>query len=249
MEPFGELRGWYFCGRARALSEIIEWMTEPPDGDLRARLVTGRPGSGKSAVLGRLIVMSNSRLREQVPQEEFDRAPTGTICPEGVIAGQVHVRGLTVDEVAAAVAAELGIDVLDGTSLLLALSEERLPTDRVLVVDAVDESAAPDALVRGLLVPLTRLARRTGLRMVIGTRPGQGRRIVRAFGQSIVEVDLDSADYVDEDDLSDYAERLLTAAGERQMAPTPYSGRADVARRRARARSLSTCLEDSRDCP
>lgn len=235
VEPFGELTGWYFCGRARVMAQIIGWLAEPSDGDVRARLITGGPGSGKSAILGRLVVMSNPRLRARVPQEEFDRAPTGTICPEGAITGQVHARGLTVDEVGVAVAAELGIDAHDGTSLLLALAEAESPNRRVLVVDAVDESATADILVRALLVPLARLARRTGLRMIIGSRPGPEHRLIRAFGRSAVELDLDSAGFADQEDLREYAERLLTSAGENRLVPTPYSDRPDIARAVGRA--------------
>lgn len=52
--PFGTLSGWYFYGRVRALSEIVGWLSDLSGGDTRARLVTGGPGAGKSAVLGRV---------------------------------------------------------------------------------------------------------------------------------------------------------------------------------------------------
>jgi hypothetical protein len=54
--------GDYFVGREKALTAINEFLnSECPD--LRARVVTGGPGSGKSAVLGRLVV--NLRRGEQ----------------------------------------------------------------------------------------------------------------------------------------------------------------------------------------
>jgi hypothetical protein len=106
--PFGTLSGWYFCGRVRALSKIVGWLGDLSGDDTRARLVTGGPGSGKSAVLCRLVVMSHPELRPRVPPEEIARAPTGTVCPLGAINGPVHARGRTVNEVAAAVAREVG---------------------------------------------------------------------------------------------------------------------------------------------
>jgi WD40 repeat protein len=236
VEPFGTLLGWYFCGRVRALTELVGWLVDRPPEDPRTRLVVGAPGSGKSAILGRLAVMSDRGTRSRVPQQELDDAPAGTVCPAGAVAGQVHVRGLTVDEVALAIADQAGIDATDCASLLVGLSEVGPTPVRVVLVDAVDESVDPEALVRSLLAPLARMAGHSGLRMVIGSRPGAGRRLVRAFGRSAVEVDLDSPRYCERADLVAYAERLLTAAGENDnAATTPYRARAEVTRTVAEA--------------
>jgi hypothetical protein len=117
--PFGTLSGWYFCGRVQALSEIVTWLSDPGRSDTRVRVVTGGPGSGKSAVLGRLVVMSHPELRSRVPPAEIARAPAGTVCPLGAISGRIHTRGRTVNEVAAAVAREVGIEAHDSDSLLV----------------------------------------------------------------------------------------------------------------------------------
>jgi len=78
----------------------------------------------------------------------------GTVCPLGVINGRVHVRGRTVDEVAAVVAREVGIEADGSDSLLVGLSDRTPSPPLGVVVDAVDEAAAPERLVRDLLVPL-----------------------------------------------------------------------------------------------
>src|SRR5580704_14465214 len=47
--------GDFFEGRVTALAELSGWIASPL-GDGRARVVTGKPGSGKSALLGRLFM-------------------------------------------------------------------------------------------------------------------------------------------------------------------------------------------------
>ena len=51
--------GWYFTGRQAALAELTGWLTDPA-ADTRLRVVTGDPGSGKSAVLGRLVTLADT---------------------------------------------------------------------------------------------------------------------------------------------------------------------------------------------
>jgi hypothetical protein len=66
--PWQVRGGSYFTGRVRVLSELAGWLGQPDSGDGRARVVTGGPGSGKSAVLGRLVCLADLRMRgELVP--------------------------------------------------------------------------------------------------------------------------------------------------------------------------------------
>jgi len=146
-----------------------------------------------------------------------------------------------VNEVAAAVAREVGIEAHDSDTLLIALSDRAPSPPFGVVIDAVDEAAAPERLVRELLVPLARMAERADVRLLVGTRPGQDRRLVRAFGRNAVEVDLDSTTYLEEEDLLGYAERLLLAVGEddrrgrSRRALTPYRHRPELVPTVARA--------------
>ncbi|MGH4007532.1 MAG: WD40 repeat domain-containing protein [Pseudonocardiaceae bacterium] len=145
------------------------------------------------------------------------------------------------NEVATAVAREVGIEAHDSDSLLVALSDRKPSPPLGVVVDAVDEAAAPERLVRELLVPLARMAERAGVRLLVGTRPGQDRRLVRAFGRDAVEIDLDSATYLEEKDLVGYAERLLLTVDEDEGqgrglgTSTPYRRRPELAPTVARA--------------
>jgi hypothetical protein len=46
-------RGWYFTGRTQVLYDLAAWLAGG-HADGRVRVVSGGPGSGKSAVLARL---------------------------------------------------------------------------------------------------------------------------------------------------------------------------------------------------
>ena len=51
--------GWYFTGREAALAELSGWLADPA-ADIQLRVLTGDPGSGKSAVLGRLVTLADT---------------------------------------------------------------------------------------------------------------------------------------------------------------------------------------------
>src|SRR5207302_6837750 len=53
-----------FCGRDEAKREINRWLEAPPDG--RVKIVTGVPGSGKSALLAHLIVLADPAVRRRL---------------------------------------------------------------------------------------------------------------------------------------------------------------------------------------
>jgi hypothetical protein len=59
--------GWFFTGRRQAMSQLVAWLTAAPAPADNVRVVTGGPGSGKSAVLARLVTMSDPRYRAGMP--------------------------------------------------------------------------------------------------------------------------------------------------------------------------------------
>jgi hypothetical protein len=62
-EPVG--RGWdegYFSGREQQLRELSAWLDDETAGP-RVRVVTGKPGAGKSALLGVLVCAAHPMLR------------------------------------------------------------------------------------------------------------------------------------------------------------------------------------------
>nr|WP_225954925.1 caspase family protein [Kibdelosporangium phytohabitans] len=172
--------GDFFTGRTAVLAELTGWLSAPA-GDGRARVVTGSPGAGKSAVLGRLVVRSGDRV---------DLA--------------VHARQLRVDQAVAAIAGELGVAAADPGDVLEALHARPAEQPFVLVVDAVDEAAEPGPIARELLRPMASLP---GVRLVAGVRP----EYLPSLRPAIVVLDLDRPEYTDTADIADYVTKLLLA--------------------------------------
>lgn len=232
--PSSVLSGSYFTGRVRVLTELAGWLGGTGDADARARVVTGGPGSGKSAVLGRLLWLADPSRRGGREGIRAARAPTGTVPPLGVISVAVHARGRTVDEVAAEVAQALGIQESGAGGLIAALRDRWPARPAVVVVDAVDEAADPYRLIVELLEPVASAAGTTKVRLLAGTRPGGDNGLLRLFGASAVIVDLDSPTNLDARDIEEYAFRTLMAAEDPHVA-TPYRHRSQVAAEVARA--------------
>jgi WD40 repeat protein len=235
-EPLGrgvaqpDWRGQYFTGRTRVLKELVGWLSAPPGTMSRIRVVTGRPGSGKSAVLGRLVTLSDPVHRAKVPLGD---ASAGTVPPEGCIDVSVHAHGKTIEQILAVLAEATGIHADSPEELLLALANRvaRL----AVVVDALDEAVKPDEVARLLLRPLARSEGGAGVRLLVGTRP----HLVGLLGAAPTDIlDLDDPGYFDRGDLAEYARRCLLAeslATDDPQLPSPYQSHPELARRVAEA--------------
>ena len=55
-------QGWFFSGRKRLLAHLVDWLNVAGSG---VRIVTGPPGAGKSAVVGRLVTLSVAEYRQE----------------------------------------------------------------------------------------------------------------------------------------------------------------------------------------
>ncbi|TMR20750.1 WD40 repeat domain-containing protein [Nonomuraea turkmeniaca] len=225
--PSWPRRGWYFTGRERVLRELTGWLAAAPGADHRARLVVGDPGSGKSAVLGRIVTLSDPALRPAVPLQVLAEAPPGTLPPVGCVRAAVNAQGKTPAQVATEIAAALELSAGTPAELAAALAERELEPAGI-VVDAVDEALEPAKLVYELLEPLAAGAARTGVRLLVGTRPGTDRHLVRRFGNAAIELDLNNPDYSELGDLVTYVRRCLMAEDDPDV-PSPYRDRPDLA--------------------
>jgi WD40 repeat protein len=218
--------GWYFTGRHRVLHELSEWLSfEYSDG--RARVVTGGPGCGKSAVLARIVTLADPAYRREVLSSGTAALiDPETVPPEGVVSVAVHARKKLVSETAALISLQLGLAATDPESLLDALRSRTTKT--VVVIDALDEADEVDQIVSRLLRPLAALRQ---IFLLIGTRPDSARpgRRFRAMGESPIEIDLDNPLYIWEKDVADYVERRLLAADE-PARHTPYRHAPAIAR-------------------
>ena len=91
-------RGWRFRGRTAALTTIVAWLDRAAP-DRRVLVVTGSPGVGKSAVLGRIVTTADAEIRASLPPgDEAVRASVGSV------SCAVHAKGKTALEVAEEIA-------------------------------------------------------------------------------------------------------------------------------------------------
>jgi tetratricopeptide (TPR) repeat protein len=153
----------YFTGRKNAIEQIVNWMRCAEPGLF---VLTGPPGCGKSAVIGRIVSLSSSAERA--------RLLAGTQIPveldpgEASVDGQLHARGVTVDTASEMIAQQLGLDADGGLHVIIAEAERRSKKGDplIVVVDGLDEALgfSRDLAVE-FLAPLARRAL-----VLVGTR-------------------------------------------------------------------------------
>ncbi len=98
--PRGD-QGWYFTGRARLIRAIIDFLERAGDvGDPPASapllIVTGVKGSGKSALLGRIVTFADPVFRNHDDYRRLVKATPRDLVPrEGAIDLTIDARGKT----------------------------------------------------------------------------------------------------------------------------------------------------------
>ncbi|MFD7499857.1 caspase family protein [Streptomyces sp. NPDC059850] len=227
---FESEQGLYFSGRERVLTELVAWLTAE-HGDGKGRVVTGSPGCGKSAVLGRIVAPSDPAYRAKFAPEGVDPA---TLVPEDCVTTAVHARHKRLEEVVERIASALGTPV-DGTAALLQelTRRGRHGPPVVVVVDAVDEAGSdtaadagghgePRRITRELLRPMAEIQ---GVRLLVGTR----HELVQPLGPTFTCLDLDRPGYrAEEADVAGYVAKVLLAVEEPEVR-TPYRDRPALA--------------------
>ncbi|MGH3765961.1 MAG: hypothetical protein ACRDTX_12565 [Pseudonocardiaceae bacterium] len=207
---------WLFTGRRAVLERILAWIhTEIPG----AFVVTGSAGSGKSAVVRRIVSLSEPARRrallEHAPLEPADPDPG-----MGCIDAGVHLRGLGAHDLATVLADRLELPAPESCWRLVQ-AVAKLPYPPVLVFDGLDEAIPEQAteIVTDLLVPLSMLAN-----VLIATRPQEFRwqqqppgqpataGLGDLFGGKASIVDLD-AEPGARHDIERYLTRRLHSAG------------------------------------
>jgi WD40 repeat protein len=233
---FESEQGLYFSGRERALTQLVTWLTAA-EGDGRGRVVTGSPGCGKSAVLGRIVAPSIAWYRAKLDISDVDPA---TITPEGCVTAAVHARHKRLEEIVDRIADALGVSV-DGTAALLQeLSRRGRSSSQpvVIVIDALDEAGSgtavdaggrgePRRIAREVLRPMSEIP---GVRLLVGTR----RELIPSLGPTVTVLDLDKPDYRADEDVAGYVRKVLLAAEEPEIV-TPYRGNNALAEAVAKA--------------
>ncbi|MFJ6437829.1 AAA family ATPase [Streptomyces sp. NPDC091416] len=225
-------RDWdegYFSGRIAQLDTLTAWL----DDDTAApglRVVTGKAGAGKSALLGILLCAAHPALRRHTRPLW---AGLGDHVPgENSRIAAVHARRLGLDDITASLARQLRhITTPDALTppdeetpdtagnpaqrLLSLLPPGSRPV--TIVVDALDEALRPQDITTALLLPLARHAQTASgrLRLLVATR--EDSRFDELLGlarEAGACTDLSTiAPHQVREDVAVYAKRLLTADG------------------------------------
>lgn len=228
--------GSYFVGRRHELARISSWLASPATSSMaRMMVVTGSPGSGKSALISRAIVLSDRRLRGAVPNVNL--LPAETLPPDSSISAAVWCQNKTLEQVVSDIGARLGFNIRTAPALIEAIAARSAPL--TVAVDALDEAAEGQSrpIASDLLVPL---AATVGVRVLVATRPhpvrepegGASTTLLDTLGIDpndpqvclIIDRALDRAG-----DMRDYVLARLLATGEPDR-QTPYTDRPDLAR-------------------
>ncbi|MFI8891282.1 hypothetical protein [Streptomyces paradoxus] len=177
-----DAEAFFFSGRQGELRRIEEWLGTPRTGRHRLLAVTGRPGAGKSALLGVTVCTVHPRLRplrDRLGLRDFRPPPDPRLLA-------VHAHHLSIQDV---------VDSLHRQAQALRLPRQqsghappragapdatfeelaralREVGDVTVVVDALDEADDPDGLLRQVLLPLAGEGGDPvpGCRVLIGTR-------------------------------------------------------------------------------
>ncbi|GAB3844791.1 hypothetical protein GCM10027610_059860 [Dactylosporangium cerinum] len=207
--------GFRFTGRRAALRQIVAWLDRDAT-DRRVLVVTGSPGVGKSAVLGRVVTTADPALRAQLPSGD-----TAVRASVGSVGCAVHVKGKTALDVAAEIARAVGVALPERIEDLLSAVQERLaaePGHRLnIVIDAIDEASSPaDArlVLARVVLPLVQACGDAGVQVVCGSRRGDAAgELLSALAGAAVEIDLDDPAYFDLVDLETYTLASLRLLG------------------------------------
>ncbi len=220
---------WLFTGRHHALADACTWLNDPRP---PALVITGSPGSGKSALIGRLSILSDARLRARVPNQHA--LPPDTVPALGCITRFIHARGMTSEDLLAALSEAIGVEDARSPGELLQRLHELGPGPSLIVaVDAIDEAAGTTSnatradgsgrfpVVQQVLAPLISAAARTRLRFLLGTRS----HLLDPLGANPTSMttrvlDLDAAEYADPASVRQYVLSCLTRLEE----TSPYRG-------------------------
>lgn len=211
---FTEKPGRHFTGRRSQLRRLAPWLDDPDA--TRLCVVTGSPGTGKSALIGALMCAAHVQLAEQAAHIR-ERLPSQYRPAFHERLAAVQARQRTRAAVLNGLARQLHLpepqEEWTGESFVEAL--KGLPDPPVLVVDALDEALDPGHLTECLLLPLSLACRADGrpvCRLLLGMRPWEEFQQLRSSATAtglLVDLDRGPTDEL-EDDLAAYLDDALS---------------------------------------
>ncbi|MFK0127094.1 caspase family protein, partial [Streptomyces nigra] len=245
--------GWWFSGRHAALADLATWLNASTTGDTRTdldsspplssddcRVVTGDPGSGKTAVLGLIAALTHPERRATVPVHALG-LNAAHLPDETSVDVTIYAQKLSNAQVLDGLAAAAGVRVNTVGALLEALPDLGSGRPFTALIDALDEADTPDTLCTRILRPLIEHSRGR-IRLLLGTRPylldRLGLKAKNATHQQQI-INLDNPRYADHKALTAYAARNLLEA----HPDSPY--RHDLSQVRPVARAVAQAAGNS----
>lgn len=215
--------GYRFRGRTTALMKIVDWLDRPAP-DRRVLVVTGSPGVGKSAVLGRIVTTADAGICAELPPD--DRAVRATT---GSVHCAVHAKSKTAEEVAEEIARSTSARLPAQAAELAPAVREALSSGSRrfnVIIDALDEAAGSDQardIIEKIVLPLAKTCAEVGAQVIVGTRRQEDNGdLLTRFGSALEQVDLDDPEYFEPADLAAYALACLQLTGEERDG-NPYA--------------------------
>ena len=186
-----------FTGRTAALQGLAALAA----GDTGARMVVGRAGSGKSAVLARLVTLADRERDETALPDTAD----GTVPAAGSVDVALIAKGLLLRDVVDRLALWLDAEATSAKELVDELAARAPEHPPLLVVDQLEDAREPEEIAGHLLA---RLVEHGAARVVVGLRAADGCPIAERLRARFEEIDLDGR-YFESGDMEEYVAQLL----------------------------------------
>jgi hypothetical protein len=238
-------QGWLFSGRDRLMAELVK-ATRTSGGGVW--LVTGSAGSGKSAVLSRLVTLSDPRfvdenaaklrgisddLRPDLGAVDVAILATGRAGWE--IVNQLH--GVLCSGSVVPQQRQSGADGEAARLGEVVAAIRTAPETVCVVIDALDEAKYPQLLLTEVLAPLVEGAG-SNLKMIVGMRStGEAASDISSIADDAAKLlqptilRADRPPYWMTSDLVDYLSKVLVLSGTEH--PSPYANDRAAARQMA----------------
>lgn len=231
LEP--EEPGWFFSGRHAVARKMVAWAHGVGEaGGSNLFVLTGGGGTGKSAIVGRFVTLSDpgyrAAAREQGWPETVDVAAQ-TVPPIGAIDAALHLRKLTALQVTQALTELLQLDPREVGGLQLSSFVKNAPAGAesgrsvCVVLDALDESEEPATIATELIRPLAA----KGWRILTASRRSAAARqaddLLGLLGPAHVHSLDDEPTAASE--IAEYVERRLASTRD-----SPYAGAPELVR-------------------
>ena len=153
--------GFFFTGRSGAYNAV--W--RHAEGGRGILLLTGPPGSGKSALLGRLMALGSPRYLLSLG-DDYKEVVDGALIPTAPVDAAVLAAETDVGGVGAELAEQLGLGAVPVNTL--AETIRRRSWTPTLVIDAADRAFDPSLLVHQLLLPFAS----SGCKLIVAAASG-----------------------------------------------------------------------------